>query len=134
MTRVLIVDDHAVVRAGLRLLLDAEPDIDVVGEAGSIDQAIFEARALKPDIILMDVHMPGVDGLAATRAIRTSDGPNSRTPIIALTADARPEQVVECTKAGMSAYLTKPISVVALLTAMADLSRPADGDGLVAAA
>src|SRR5262249_59323455 len=65
MTRVLIVDDHAVVRAGLRLLIDAEADLEAVGEAGTARDAIFEARSLKPDVILMDVVMPDQSGLEA---------------------------------------------------------------------
>ncbi len=129
---ILVVDDVAVNRELLRTILTSCGH--EIQEAPGGTEAIEAALANPFDIILMDVHMPGVDGLAATRAIRTNDGPNGQTPIIALTADARPEQVVECTKAGMSAYLTKPISVVALLTAMADLSRPADSEVIVAAA
>ncbi len=130
--QILVVDDVAVNRELLRTILTScGHDIQ---EASGGTEAIEAALSTPFDIILMDVHMPGVDGLAATRGIRANDGVNARTPIIALTADARPEQVVECTKAGMNAYLTKPISVVALLTAMADLSRPVEGEGIVAAA
>src|SRR5687767_1943178 len=67
--RVLIVDDHAVVRAGLRLLLDAEPDIDVIGEAADGREAIFASRSLTPDVVLMDLVMPGIGGIDATRAV-----------------------------------------------------------------
>ena len=63
MVRVLVVDDHAVVRAGLRLLIDAEPDLETVGEAGDVRGAIFETRATKPDLVLLDVTMPGESGL-----------------------------------------------------------------------
>ena len=65
MTRVLLVDDHAVVRAGLRRVLEAEPDIEVVGEAGTARDAVLEARATKPDVILLDVVMPGESGVEA---------------------------------------------------------------------
>ena len=70
MTSVVVVDDHAVVRAGLRLLLEAQDDIEVVGEAGNAKDAIFRARALKPDVILLDVVMPGEDGMTLAREIR----------------------------------------------------------------
>ena len=63
--RVLVVDDHAVVRSGLRRVLEAEDDIEVVGEAGDLREAVFEARAHKPDVILMDVVMPGASGIEA---------------------------------------------------------------------
>ena len=63
MITVVLVDDHAVVRSGLRLLLDAEDDIDVVGEAGNAKDAVFRARALKPDVILLDIVMPGESGI-----------------------------------------------------------------------
>ena len=68
-TKILIVDDHAVVRSGLRMLLDDQEDLEVVGEAGDMRGAVFEARSLKPDVILMDVVMPGDDGIAATAAV-----------------------------------------------------------------
>lgn len=130
--RVLVVDDVAVNRELLRTILTSCGH--EIHEAAGGTEAIEAALATPFDIILMDVHMPGVDGLAATRAIRANAGVNAHTPIVALTADARPEQVVECNKAGMNAYLTKPISVVALLTAMADLSHPHEGQAVVAAA
>ena len=63
MIRVLIVDDHAVVRAGLRMLVDAEADMETVAEAGTVRDAIFEARSTKPDLVLMDIVMPGESGL-----------------------------------------------------------------------
>ena len=70
--RVLIVDDHAVVRAGLRMLIDAEEDMETVGEAGSVREAIFEARSSLPDLVLMDVVMPGESGLEGFRSSCTS--------------------------------------------------------------
>src|SRR5438093_8103532 len=71
--RVLLAGDQALVRAGFRSLLDAQPDIEVVGEAGDGEQAIAMALELTPDIVLMDIRMPGVDGLAATRRIASDD-------------------------------------------------------------
>ncbi len=67
--RVLLVDDHALVRTGFRMVLDSEPDIEVVGEAADGRQAIHSAARLAPDVVLMDVRMPELDGIAATRAI-----------------------------------------------------------------
>ena len=70
-TRVLIVDDHAVVRAGLKLLVDAEDDLEPVGEAGSAKDAIFEARSLKPDVVLLDVVMPDQSGIEIIPQLRS---------------------------------------------------------------
>ena len=67
--RILLVDDHALVRTGFRMVLDSEPDLEVVGEAADGHQAIHSAARLAPDVVLMDVRMPGLDGIAATRAI-----------------------------------------------------------------
>ena len=67
--RVLLADDQQLVRAGFRVLLDAEPDLEVVGEAGDGVQAVAEARRLRPDVVLMDIRMPRLDGIEATRSI-----------------------------------------------------------------
>ena len=72
MIRVLIVDDHAVVRAGLRMLVDAEDDMETVGEAGTVREALFEARSSEPDLVLMDVVMPGESGLEGVPKLCTS--------------------------------------------------------------
>ncbi|HEY4455707.1 MAG TPA: response regulator transcription factor, partial [Pseudonocardiaceae bacterium] len=69
--RVLVADDHGAIRAGLMLMLGSDPDIEVVGEAADGEAAIRQAKALRPDVVLMDVRMPGVDGIAATRRIST---------------------------------------------------------------
>jgi DNA-binding NarL/FixJ family response regulator len=73
--RVLIADDHALVRAGFRMILDAAPEVEVAGEAVDGASAVEEARRLRPDVVLMDVRMPGLDGIEATRRIVALDGP-----------------------------------------------------------
>ena len=119
MTRVLIVDDHAVVRAGLRLLLDAEPDIEVVGEAGSIDQAIFEARALKPDVILMDVVMPGRSGIEGSPAV-LHEAPEAKLLVLSMQDD--PSYVREAFAAGASGYVLKEAADTELVAAIREVA------------
>jgi DNA-binding NarL/FixJ family response regulator len=80
--RVLIVDDQALVRAGFRMILDAEEDIDVAGEAADGADAVAEAQRLQPDVILMDVRMPEVDGIEATRRILAADGVESKVVLL----------------------------------------------------
>jgi len=112
--RILVVDDVDVNRELLRTILGSLGH--QIQEASGGSEAVQVALTAPFDVILMDVHMPGTDGLAATRAIRARSEPNALTPIVAVTADARPEQIVECTSAGMNGYLTKPVSVVDLLS------------------
>ena len=119
MTRVLIVDDHAVVRAGLRLLLDAEPDIEVVGEAGSVDQAIFEARALKPDVILMDVVMPGRSGIEGAPAV-LHEAPDAKLLVLSMQDD--PTYVREAFAAGASGYVLKEAADTELVAAIREVA------------
>src|SRR4051794_19111279 len=102
--RVLIVDDHAVVRTGIRLLLDQEADIDPVGEAGSGRDAVFEARELKPDVILMDVVMPGGSGLDVI-PILLKEHPETRILVLSMQDD--PRYVREAFAAGASGYVLK---------------------------
>ncbi|MGE5398744.1 MAG: response regulator [Chitinophagales bacterium] len=106
MTTVLIADDHALVREGLRKLLEAEDDIQVVGEVGDGQGAINLARKLKPQAVLMDINMPGVDGITATRIIKRE---MANIKVIALTV-YEDEQVVEMVKAGVSAYVLKDVA------------------------
>lgn len=102
--RVLLADDHAVLRAGIRALLDMQADIEVVGEAGDGYQAVARVRELQPDIVLMDVGMPGLDGMAATRQIK-ADYPNTR--ILILTQHENKEYVRPALKIGASGYVLK---------------------------
>jgi DNA-binding NarL/FixJ family response regulator len=102
--RVLIVDDHAVIRSGLHLLLDAEPDIEVVGEAGNVKDAIFEARAQKPDIVLMDVVMPGQSGIEGVPLV-LKEAPGARVLVLSMQDD--PRYVHEAFAAGAAGYILK---------------------------
>jgi NarL family two-component system response regulator LiaR len=102
--KVLLVDDHAVVRKGLRALFDREEGIDVVGEAGGGEDAVAMAGRLRPDVVLMDLEMPGVDGTEATRRI-TEARPETR--VVILTSHASEEAVFPALKAGAQGYLLK---------------------------
>jgi two-component system response regulator NreC len=102
--KVIIADDHTIVRSGVRLLLQAEPDIDVVGEALDGGEAISLTEKLQPDVVLMDIAMPDVDGLEATRQIKT-DWPAIN--VLVLTMHRRDEYFFEMLKAGASGYVLK---------------------------
>ena len=106
--RVLVVDDEELVRTGLRLILDAEPDLVVVGTAADGVQAIAEARRLLPDVVLMDIRMPGLDGLAATRQIIGGTDPLPCRVVILTTFDVD-EHVYEALRAGASGFLLKDV-------------------------
>jgi len=100
---VLVADDQALVRDGLRLILDSQPDIDVVGEAADGEAAVRDATRLTPDVVLMDIRMPGVDGLEATRRITSRTG----CRVLVLTTFDLDEYVVEALRAGASGFLLK---------------------------
>lgn len=114
MIRVLIVDDQALVRAGFRALLDAEPDIAVVGEAADGAAALRLAKETAPDVVLMDIRMPGLDGLAATQAI-AADRALAGTRIVILTTFDLDEYVFEALRAGAAGFLVKDTEPVELL-------------------
>ena len=104
MIRVLIADDQELVRAGFRAILEVEDDLNVVGEAADGNVAVAEARALRPDVVLMDVRMPGMDGIEATRRLlREGDAPH----VLMLTTFDLDEYVYEAMKAGASGFLLK---------------------------
>jgi two-component system response regulator NreC len=113
--RVLIADDHTIVRSGVRLLLEAEPDIEVVGEALDGQQAVALAEALRPDVILMDIAMPGMDGLEATRHI-ISHWPDIR--VLVLTMHRTDDYFFEMLKAGASGYVLKGAQTDELINAI----------------
>jgi DNA-binding NarL/FixJ family response regulator len=112
--RVLLADDQALVRAGFRALLDAEEDIEVVGEATDGAQAARLAAQTRPDVVLMDIRMPGVDGLEATRRIAT-DPDLAGTRIVILTTFELDEYVFEALRAGAAGFLVKDTEPVDLL-------------------
>jgi DNA-binding NarL/FixJ family response regulator len=104
---VVIADDQALVRAGFRMILDAETDIEVVGEASTGEEAIAEIQRLRPDIVLMDVRMPEMDGIEATRRL-LSDGA-TETKVVMLTTFDMDEYVYEALRAGASGFLLKDV-------------------------
>jgi DNA-binding NarL/FixJ family response regulator len=104
--RVLLADDQVLVRAGFRALLGAQDDIEVAGEAGDGNQAVRLARELIPDVVLMDIRMPGADGLAATRRI-TADPQLAGTRVVILTTFELDEYVFEAIRSGASGFLVK---------------------------
>lgn len=108
MIRVVVADDQALVRAGFRSLLNATDDIDVVAEASDGAEAVEVVRAARPDVVLMDIRMPGTDGLAATRAL-TEDRDLDGTRVIVLTTFEMDEYVFEALRAGASGFLTKDV-------------------------
>jgi len=106
MIRVLLADDQALIRAGFRLLLDGEPDIEVVGEAMDGERALELTSELKPDVVLMDIRMPGLDGIEATRRIAAADG-LEQVRVLILTTFENDEYVFEALRAGASGFLLK---------------------------
>jgi two-component system response regulator NreC len=134
--RALIVDDHAVVRSGLRKVLEAEEDIEVVGEAGDARDAVFATRATKPDVVLMDVVMPGKSGVEAIPEV-LKDAPEAKVLVLSMQDD--PRYVREAFEAGAAGYVLKEAAdtdVVAALREVASGGRyvhPALGARLVAA-
>ena len=119
MIRVLVVDDHAVVRSGLRLLIDAEADMETVGEAGSVRDAIFEARSTKPDLILMDVTMPGESGLSGLPKL-LHEQPEVKVLILSMQDD--PRYVREAFAAGACGYVLKEAVDSEVVTAIREVA------------
>jgi NarL family two-component system response regulator LiaR len=113
--RVLIVDDHSVVREGLRMFLGRDPELTVVGEAAEGTEAVERARELRPDVVLMDLLMPGMDGIAATAVIRHE---LPETEVIALTSVLESASVIGAIKAGAIGYLLKDTQAVELRRAI----------------
>jgi DNA-binding NarL/FixJ family response regulator len=125
--RVLLADDQAMVRAGFRMILGSEPDIEVVGEAENGEQAAAAANRLRPDVVLMDIQMPGVDGLQATR--RITQNQQLATRVVILTTFERDEYVFEAMQSGASGFLLKNAPPEELIQAVRVVAA---GDALLA--
>ena len=117
MIRVLLADDQSLVRAGFKALLDAQPDLEVAGEASDGDEALRQVRALRPDVVLMDIRMPLLDGLAATRRI-TGDPELKGVRVVMLTTFELDEYVFEAIRSGASGFLVKDTEPEELLRAV----------------
>ncbi len=118
--RLVLADDHAVVRSGLRMLLEAQPDIEIVGEAETGTQAVERARELRPDLVLMDIQMPEMRGIEATRRIKES---TPETAVLALTMHEDDQYFFEMLKAGASGYVPKRAAPDELITAIQTVIR-----------
>ena len=118
--RVLIVDDHALFRRGLQMVLEGEPDIDVVGEASDGSEAVKTAEEATPDVVLMDVRMPKRSGIEATRAIKDT---LPSTKILMLTISDEEVDLYEAIKAGASGYLLKEISIDEVANAVRQVNQ-----------
>ncbi|WP_431933978.1 response regulator [Micromonospora sp. RP3T] len=128
--RVLLVDDQHLVRSGFRVILEVEDDIEVVGEAADGERAVAMASALRPDVVLMDVEMPVLDGLAATRRI-TGDGAEETPAVLILTTFDRDDYLFASLRAGASGFLLKNGTPEDLVDAVRVVAR---GEGLIAPA
>ncbi|GAA1069695.1 MULTISPECIES: response regulator transcription factor [Kitasatospora] len=126
--RVLLVDDQPLLRTGFRMILEAESDLVVVGEAGDGQQALEQVRALQPDVVLMDIRMPRMDGVEATRRI-AGPGRDGPAKVLVLTTFDLDEYVVEALRAGASGFLLKDVPAEELVQAIRVV---ADGAAMLA--
>ena len=126
--RVIVADDQEIVRTGLRMILNAQPDIDVIGEAADGRQAVELARRLRPDVCLFDIRMPGIDGIEATRSLA---GPGVEDPlaVVVITTFDLDEYVYAALRAGARGFLLKDAGAALLAQAM---HAAANGDALIA--
>jgi len=113
--RLLLVDDHAVIRTGLRMLLGNEPDVEIIGEAGTGHEALEAVGAMDPDVVLMDIGLPDISGIEATRSIRAN---HPRTAVVALTIHEDEEYFFKMLDAGALGYVPKRAAPEELLTAI----------------
>jgi two-component system response regulator NreC len=118
--RLLLVDDHEIVRAGLRMLFMAEPDMEIAGEAGSAEEALQVVQEVKPDVVLMDVAMPGMSGIEATRRIKEVD---PDVAVLALTMHEDEQYFFEMLNAGASGYIPKRAAPDDLVSAIHVVSQ-----------
>ena len=127
--RVLIADDQAMVRAGFRMILEAESDMEVVGEAKDGEEALAAAQRVRPDVVVMDIRMPRLDGVAATR--RLLDEPGSTTRVVIVTTFDDDENLYEALRAGAGGFLLKNAPPEQLIEAVRTVAA---GEGLLSAA
>jgi DNA-binding NarL/FixJ family response regulator len=125
--RVVLADDQALIRSGFRVLIDSADDLEVVGEAATGDDAVRLARSTRADVVLMDIRMPGIDGIAATREI-TGDDDLAGVKVVVLTTFEIDAYVIEAVRAGASGFLSKSIEPADLLDAIRTV---AGGDALL---
>ena len=123
--RLLIADDHALVRSGLRSMLEREPGIDIVGEARNGREAVELCRSLRPDLVLMDVRMPDMDGLEATRAIKRE---LPETGVLMVTMHENRDYMLEANKAGAAGYVLKDAARDELVGPVRHVARHAPPD------
>lgn len=125
-TRLLVVDDHAFMRAGARALLSTQPGFEVIGEAENGEEALARCRELRPDVVLMDVSMPGMDGIEATRRIKVEF---PLTSVLVLTAHADEDLLLDAVKAGAAGYVLKgepPNNILDAVRAVVEGKTPLD--------
>ncbi len=113
--RILLADDHTILRAGLKMMLNAQPDMEVVGEAHDGRQAIYEAQRLQPDVVLMDITMPDMNGIEATRQIKKLQ---PEVKVLVLTMHENEEYVFQALRAGASGYMLKEAADTELISAL----------------
>jgi DNA-binding NarL/FixJ family response regulator len=129
MVRIVLADDQELVRTGFRMILGAEEDFEVVGEAADGEEAVAQAARLRPDVVLMDIRMPRVDGLAATR--RILEPPGARTRVLILTTFDQDEYVFQALRAGASGFLLKTVPADQLVAGVREVAA---GEALLAPA
>jgi DNA-binding NarL/FixJ family response regulator len=129
MIRVVIADDQALVRGGIRMILETQADIAVAGEAADGDDAVEMSRELAPDVILMDIRMPGIDGVQATRAITRDHAPGSRPRVLVVTTFDLDHYVYQALKSGASGFMLKDEPPERLVAAVRTVAA---GDALLA--
>jgi DNA-binding NarL/FixJ family response regulator len=127
MVRIVLADDQELVRTGFRMILRAEPDLEVVGEAADGEEAVAQAARLRPDVVLMDIRMPRTDGLAATRRILGQ--PGARARVLILTTFDQDEYVFEALRAGASGFLLKTVPADQLVAGVREVAA---GEALLA--
>jgi len=118
--KLLLADDHAVVRSGLRMLLEAQPDMEIIGEAENGRETVEKVRTLQPDVVLMDIEMPGMNGIEATRQIKEN---MPETAVLALTMYEDDQYFFEMLKAGAAGYIPKRAAPDALVNAIHTVQR-----------